>query len=95
MRITQLDRVEDCFDGSSIFRYLFDAAWSRESISMLSGVGKLSYYPDFPRPFFRVRNGGGMEVKGVEGETSCLVILPNNQKEESQRLFEAVFEPRN
>ena len=95
MKITQTTKVEDCFNGSSIYRYSFDAAWSRESLRLLSDIGKLSYYPDFPRPFFRVRNNGGMEVKGVEGEASCLVILPSKQQDESKQRFEAVFDTPN
>ena len=75
MRVTGIRKVEDCFDGSSVFRYRFDGRWTREAIAGLEVLGRLAYYPDFPRPFFRVRTEAGFEVKGVEGEDNCRAIL--------------------
>lgn len=33
----------------------------------LSALGELDYFADFPRPFFRIRAAGGLQLKGVEG----------------------------
>ena len=92
MRIVETRKVEDCFNGSSLYRYSFDAVWNQASMLQLSDLGKLSYYPHFPRPFFRVRDSLGMEVKGIEGEDSCLVVLPGQEHAESKLRFETLFE---
>src|SRR6202007_3095366 len=65
MKITGIERLEDCFDGSSVYSYQFDQPWTRETILQLSALGELDYFADFPRPFFRIRAAGGLQVKGV------------------------------
>jgi hypothetical protein len=75
-------KVEDCFDGSSVYRYFFEAAWGREDIRGLQALGRLEYYPDFPRPFFRLIGPGWAQLRGVEGEDSCQVVLPRQGREE-------------
>lgn len=84
-------KLEDCFDGSSVVLYSFDGSWSRESIMSLKGLGELSYYPDFPRPFFRLVCRNGLQVKGVEGERQCRVIFPGDGREVIQKQFEDFF----
>ncbi len=91
MRIVAIKKVEDCFDGSTIYAYSFSRAWSRESILALDQLGQLDFYPDFPRPFFRVRVTGGCQVKGVEAEQTCVAIYPETNKEAIKRTFEAHF----
>ena len=90
MRITGYDKVEDCFNGSSIYRYWFDNEWTTQGIRRLGRIGNLDHYRDFPRPFFRLRCGG-MEVKGVEGEANCLVIFPVEDRDELRARFEGQF----
>ncbi|MBN1346123.1 MAG: hypothetical protein JXQ73_25775 [Phycisphaerae bacterium] len=91
MRILEIKKVEDCFDGSSVYSYRFDVAWTRESIRRLDSLGELEYFPDFPRPFFRLLGSGGLQVKGVEGETSCRVIFPRKDMTEIKQAFEESF----
>ncbi len=91
MRIVAIKKVEDCFDGSTIYAYTFSHAWSRESILALDQLGQLDFYPDFPRPFFRVHLKGGCQAKGVEAEQTCVAIYPETDKETIKRTFEAHF----
>jgi len=93
MNITGCEKVEDCFDGSSVLQYAFDAPWTGEYVKLLSRLGDLDYYPHFPRPFFRLRAYSGGQVKGVEGDTTCRVILPAQLKEEARQEFESLFGP--
>ncbi len=88
MKIEDAVKLEDCFDGSVIYSYRFDEAWTRDSIMKLKKMGDVDYFPDFPRPFFRLRGTGGFQVKGVEGDTVCRVILPKKGKEEIRQAFE-------
>ncbi|MGQ9608466.1 MAG: hypothetical protein ACUVWN_04135 [bacterium] len=88
MRIANIKKLEDCFDGSTIYSYEFFDVWTYEQIQKLRNFGELSYYKDFPKPFFRVKTSGGMQIKGVEGENSCTVFLPKKGKEEMKSEFE-------
>ena len=92
MRIISKSKVEDCFDGSSVYRYWFAERWTRASIQELRALGELEYFADFPKPFFRVCSKNGMQFKGVEGESSCQVVYPRQDKEAICRGFEDHFE---
>jgi hypothetical protein len=81
MQIRAETKLEDCFDGSAVFGFRFEEPWTRDGIATLGALGELEYFADFPRPFFRVRGPGGLEVKGVEGERDCRVALPSKDRE--------------
>lgn len=91
MRIVEVTKVEDCFDGSAVFRYCFDQPWSYQTIQALRVLGAVDYFPNFPRPFFRLRTGDGLQARGVEGERCCQVILPGKGRERAQAAFEENF----
>jgi len=84
MRLRARERLEDCFDGSRTYRYRFDRPWDRAAIEALRPLGRLDYFPDFPRPFFRLFTRG-LVVKGVEGQRSCRVILTGERQEIVER----------
>lgn len=88
MRITGIERLEDCFDGSSVYSYQFDQPWTRETILQLSALGELDYFADFPRPFFRIRAAGGLQLKGVEGLDHCRVVLPPARREDFRQALD-------
>lgn len=91
MRIKEIKKIEDCFDGSTVYGYTFDEQWTRESIFRLECIGKVEYFSEFPRPFFRVRGENGLQIKGVEGETNCRAIFPKTRKEVLMKAFEENF----
>ncbi len=91
MRIVSSTKVEDCFDGSVVYEYEFDATWDEDAVKDLARFGELEYFSDFPRPLFRVRSAGGMFVKGVSGSNRCRVIFSRKGKEEQKAAFEEVF----
>jgi hypothetical protein len=91
LKIIRINRVEDCFDSSRVYRYTFDQAWTQERIHALRSLGPLDYYADFPRPFFRLRGSGGFQFKGVEGETSCQAIFAKLDRQAIKTNFEGRF----
>lgn len=91
MKIIQVKKLEDCFDGSTIYEYKFDEFWTYEQVRQLTKFGELNYYKDFPRPFFRINGLQGMQIKGVEGENTFTVFFPKNRKEEMQKALEGHF----
>jgi hypothetical protein len=88
MRITSVEKLDDCFDGSRVYSYHFDQPWTRLAILQLASLGKLDYFADFPRPFFRLRRAGGLLLKGVEGLPHCRVVVPPNQQEQFKQDLE-------
>jgi hypothetical protein len=94
MKITGIQRLEDCLDGSRVYSYQFDQPWTRESILQLSALGKLDYFADFPRPFFRIRASGGLQIKGVEGLDYCRVVLPRSQRDDFPQALDDLLAAR-
>jgi hypothetical protein len=89
MRILALKHVEDCFNDSAVFRLEFDTPWTEAGIQRLTALGRLEYFSQFPRPFFRLRGADGLVIKGVLGETTCRMTLLKEQQEAVEaRLFE-------
>lgn len=85
----RLSKLEDCFDGNSVYCYHFDQPWTRPAILQLATLGSLDYFPDFPRPFYRLSGSGGLQLKGVEGMQHCrVVILAQRQESFGQALDE-------
>ena len=91
MQILEGRKVEDCFDGSSVYRYRFDEGWTSSTIQMLAPLGRLDYYPDFPRPLFRLVTPEGIQIKGVEGDPACRVIYPRQLGDALKVEFERRF----
>lgn len=91
MNILTVSKLEDCIDGSTTYGYHFDGAWTREDVQHLRVMGTVEYYPEFPRPFFRVNGSGGLRIAGVMGDTFCEVTFPRFRKEAKQQEFERLF----
>jgi len=92
MTIVRVEKVEDCFDGSSVYRYWLDRTWTREDILGLQALGELEYFADFPRPFFRLHCPDGMQAKGVEGEDNCQAVFPSRDRETIRERLEAFLQ---
>jgi hypothetical protein len=91
MKIDGARKAEDCFDDGQSFRYWLESRLSREDIETLGQFGTLDYYPDFPRPFFRVIADNGAQIKGVQDELSFLVVYPKGQVDKVKEEFERFF----
>ncbi|HUI80430.1 MAG TPA: hypothetical protein VLY24_21040 [Bryobacteraceae bacterium] len=91
MRLISVEHLEDCFDGSAVFRYQTDEPWTTERICALRQIGTLDYFPDFPRPFYRARTPQGLEIKGLQGERVCRVVLPKAGRELLRQRWEELL----
>jgi len=60
----------------------------------LKSLGNLDYFPDFPRPFFRVHTAAGFQIKGVQGDSACRAIFPRKDREQIRSGFETRFGAR-
>jgi hypothetical protein len=95
MRIVNVEVVEECLEGTLAVRYTFDVAWTCEAIARLESIGTVEYFPEFPRPFFRVHTDLGADVRGVEASRTCRVVLPRSGSSEARRAFETCFQSTN
>lgn len=82
-------KVEDCFDDSRVYEYrLLQSPIDKAFIESLAVLGRLEYFPKFPRPFFRVRSQDGLQVKGVQDEQTFQVILSGREQRKRKEKFE-------
>ncbi len=84
MKVLSFQHVEDCIDGSSRFHCSLDRELTRDDILRLRALGDLDYFPDFPRPYFRVRTTDGSQIRGVEGNSHCSAVLAAREGEVMQ-----------
>jgi len=90
MKLIDIKKLEDCFDGSMIFKYSFDKGIEEILMRKIAEKGKLDYYPEFPRPFFKIICAG-VQVKGIIGEDNFEVTFPRTAKEEKKTNFESML----
>lgn len=88
MKLADVQKKEDCFDGSSIFEYIFDAEAGEPLVRLVAGDGRLYLYTHFPRPFFKIIMPDGVQVKGILGDRSIEAVFPQTGKEEIKAAFE-------
>ena len=82
MKIIEIKDIEDCFDGSFIKELLFNKKVTKEFIHYLGKTGKMNYFPDFARPFYKIICKEKYEIKGVEeNKTARLTLYKKNMKE--------------
>lgn len=80
MKLVDTTVIEECIDRGSVVEYRFDRPWTRETVAALKPLGSLEHYANAPRPFFRIKNPGGMTMMGIEGERSIRVTYPKRNR---------------
>ncbi|MCK5222255.1 MAG: hypothetical protein KAR14_11795 [Candidatus Aminicenantes bacterium] len=88
MELVNIKKLEDCFDSSSIYEYFFDEEVSEKLMKGLAGDGRLKYFPDFERPFFKIISTDSIQIKGIIGDKSFEVAYPSEKKVEKKHSFE-------
>lgn len=77
--ILQIKDIEDCFDGTYIKEIMFDAEMEKDLVFYLGRKGKIYYYEEFPRPFFKIHMKGEYDIKGIVGENTLRIHLTDPQ----------------
>lgn len=91
MKLINIKKLEDCFDGSIIFKYSFADAIDETMMKKLAEKGKLQYYPEFLRPFFKIITLDGVQLKGIIGDQDFEAIFPFTNKQEKKENFDALL----
>jgi len=90
MRFTQ-KRVEDCFDHSAIYEYRLETPTTETSIRALGQeLGRLQYFPDFPRPFYRIL-AEDLQIRGVQGERDFQAVFPLSNRPKRKGALEEIL----
>lgn len=91
MKLLSKNRIENCLPTAPEYRYVFSEPWRAGQILRLRRLGELDYYPDFPRPFFRLRLPGGAQMKGVEGDSCCRIVFSGGDETQSMNEFDRIL----
>jgi hypothetical protein len=92
MKLINIEKLEDCLDGSMVFKYSVKEKIDETVMRRLAAGGRLQYYPDFPKPFFKIITADGLQVKGIIGDDNFEVLFPRSNKEERKKAFDAALE---
>ncbi len=92
MKLVNIKKLEDCIDGSMIFMYSFNEKIDETLMKKLEEKGKLQYYSEFPRPFFKLITADGVQVKGIIWDDNFEVVFPTTNKQERKKNFETNLE---
>lgn len=74
MKVTAIQNVEDCFDGSQIKEIYLESAMTEKFIHQLGAGLRFEYFAEFPRPFFRIISPQ-FQIKGVLNGHSLRAIF--------------------
>jgi hypothetical protein len=88
MKLIDVQKVEDCFDGGSRLEYRFAGEIAESFMRHLAANSRLDFYPDFPRPFFKIFQEDGLQIKGILGGSDIEVYFPRSQAAEIKKKFE-------
>ncbi len=70
--------LPDCIDGSVVREIAIDVPLNEDIVRQLADGEILDYYPDFPRPYFRIRRHGALVIQGVIGKSTFRVTFDHS-----------------
>lgn len=88
MNVVDTKHVEDCFDGSLIKEVLLSDKVVKDQIFSMGKGGYVQYFPDFPKPFYKVRVEGVFDVKGIEGNRTMRVHIKEPEEFPLEKFIE-------
>ncbi len=88
MIIVKIIKLEDCFDGSYIYKYEFSKAVDEKVMNAIAEGERLQYFPMFSKPFYKIYTREGLQIKGILGEYDLEVTFPITDQLEKKKLFE-------
>lgn len=75
VRVVGSQVLENCLDRSVVKEIHLSAPVDETVMRRMARCGKLQYFPDFPRPYFRIDHSRTCVVQGVFGNTSVRVTF--------------------
>jgi hypothetical protein len=84
--------MADCYNGSLIREFDFAEPIGEKLIMHLGGDKKLDYFPDLPKPYFRIEAKGKYIIRGVRGNSTMRVVLKQPHPEMNLFALKAALE---
>jgi hypothetical protein len=82
-RVICVRHVEDCFDGDFIKEFELDGPLNETIMRRLAHDAELQFYPDFPKPYFRIHRRGVCTIQGVIGKKTFRVTFSRSVSEDA------------
>ena len=86
------EKVDNCFANARTYRYQMPFALDEEKVVFLGQMGELFVKKNLRRPFFRIETDRGVQIKGIFGDKSMKVSVPEERWKEEQELWEQQLE---
>jgi len=91
MKIVAVREVDDCFDNTVSRDVVFDQPTDLEFIVSLGKIGRLRYYHNLAKPFWRLQVEGLFSLKGIQrNNVARLVFMKGHYAESIEMLVDAV-----
>jgi len=74
-RLTEVREVDGCIDSVVVKEFCIDPAIDEGLMRSMASGARLSYYPHFPRPYFRIERSHAYVVQGSLGSSSFRVTF--------------------
>ena len=90
--VIAIRHIEDCFDGDFIKEYEIDTPLDRPIMERLAQEAVLKYYPDFPRPYFRIDKQDAYTIQGVIGKSTFRIVFSRSAPEDIEVILRTQIE---
>jgi len=89
MKLIDVRKIEDCFDGSARIEYRFDGGITQSFMGHLASGSRCDFFPEFPMPFFKIFREDGLQIKGIIGSPDMEAYFPRSWTDENKNEFAA------
>ncbi|MFA6570351.1 MAG: hypothetical protein WCT77_03865 [Bacteroidota bacterium] len=91
MKILKTKNIYNCRQVTTMVDILLDSVITKEFIEHLSDLGKLTYMPEFPKPYFKIILSLDKMIVGCQGNSNFRIIINNCKKEDLEELINTNF----
>lgn len=91
-RVVAIRQIEECLDGTTIKEFDLDTPLDEPLMRQIVEDGKLRYYPEFPRPYFRIDRIDGAVIQGVFGTSTLRIVFPQGSLSEFEESLQLNIE---
>ena len=91
-KVVEVRLIENCLDSSAVKELCLDTPLDEGIMKRVSSQGTLQYFPDFPRPYFRVDRSRTYVLQGVLGNRSFRVTFSPMAAESAEAELVALVE---
>lgn len=85
--VVEIKEVENCIDSAVVKEFMLDCPLDEEIMRTMSAEAELKYYPDFPRPYFRIERKKAYVIQGILGNRMVRVTFsPSAGENEAEKL---------